>query len=390
MYYLAILRIISVLVIFFSLFVSSCSHLSLHYTEVNPTEELKHAPTEMNQSEIFILPTGTDVSIPHFDSDRVSNYQTLEYRSTLVQLSIDGQFLATNPDNNLIRVLKFPSLELLVDLTIPRAAVNGTQAIAFSHDNQLIAVGGLENRVDLFNLDTGSIIDSLYTEDVFSVPVMVSDLMFLPGDQNLIFASNNDNGGIASWSYTVHESSRYLTKPVQAISDIVCEDQIAALSWPTGNILETYQPLILFNLESFQFVDIQLNGVVGSSVQYFDSCSKIAAIIDGVVYVIDISDSTFIDLQDILGDELAVRLDVSSDGLLAVLTSESYLFPSDTIYDPFYKPEAKYVLSLIDVDTLEVFAQIPLFGITDIDITLDGSYLVIASLSQPLTIWKIQ
>ncbi len=361
----------------FLILVTSCSSMSIQYSKINPSEEPRFPTAETPTSEAI------------FETDRISIYRILEFSSKLSQFSLDDRYLATTPDNNLISVLKFPSLERVVDLIIPRSGLNGSNAIAFSQDNSLIAVGGLENRVDLLNMGTGSLIDSLNTDEVFPQPVSVSDLFFLPGEQKVIIASNKDNGGIALWSYSSHDSSRYFSKPVNSISDHACEDRIVASSWPTGIRLETDNPIILLNLETYQFTDIQLNGVVGSDVQFFSSCSKIAAIIDGVVYIIDIRDSTFTDLRDLIGDAVAVRMDVSQGGLLAILTSEAYSFPSDTIFGPYVEADARYVLSLVNLEANEIIDHIPLVGVTDIDLTADGAYLVVASHSRPVTIWRI-
>jgi WD40 repeat protein len=344
----------------------------------------------ITNTEVLPAPTPSTADLETTtEYNRVSIYQALGNKSSLAQLSLDDQYLAVTPDNNIVWVLKFPSLEHVIDISIPSSGLNYTYAIAFSHDNSFIATGGFEDRVDLFNMETGSIISSIDTEEIFPQSVSISDLIFLPGDQKLIIASNRDNGGIATWSFASHESSRYFSKPVNAIADFACEDRIVASSWPTGIRLETDQPLILLDLDTYQFTEIQVNGVVGSDVQFFDSCSKIAAIVDGVVYIIDMMDSTVTGLGALLGDALAVRMDVSQEGLLVVLASESYSFPSDTIIGPYFESDARYVLSLVDLAATEIIDQIPLVGVTDIDLTADGAYLVIASYSQPVTIWRI-
>jgi hypothetical protein len=115
--------------------------------------------------------------------------------STAIALTPDGQTLATSADKEkgIIKLWNLETGELLGNL-YSRHEVTST--ITFSADGQMLAAGGVDNRVQVWNVLTGKLLYS------FSCGVkfwQVKDVVFSP--EQRILASGAEDGTIKIWRY---------------------------------------------------------------------------------------------------------------------------------------------------------------------------------------------
>jgi WD40 repeat protein len=313
---------------------------------------------------------------------------SIDLPSRIVRFSKGGSWLALTPDNNNVLVIDPISGETIQQLDIQSAGENGTNAIDFSQDARFIATGGLEQRVDVFELETGTLVASLDTNNVFKSSVMIYDLIFDPRDDALIIASNWDLGGIAVWDFSKGTSSLIFTKPVNSITFDPSSSLVGLATWPTGITLETEVPIVLLDIHSGTFQEVPLTGVVGFDIKFESSLSQFYMAVDGDLYIADMENKKVIKKDyDIKG--AIIKLDVSQNGTLAILSSDDYLYPRDAIFGRFVRPSVEYQISLINIIQDAVFASFDVVGVSDFDLSPDGSLLAVADMKKGVSIWEI-
>jgi hypothetical protein len=110
--------------------------------------------------------------------------------------------------------------------------------------------------------------------------------------------------------------------------------------------------------------------------------------VDGDLYIADMENKKVIKKDyDIKG--AIIKLDVSQNGTLAILSSDDYLYPRDAIFGRFVRPSVEYQISLINIIQDAVFASFDVVGVSDFDLSPDGSLLAVADMKKGVSIWEI-
>ena len=319
----------------------------------------------------------------------------------LVKYSPDGRSLAVVPDLPPIELISARTGDTEATFEVPDGitGMGGSQALAFSPDGGVLAIGGREARVDVWLTQDSSLLASVELSTLFDYDPMdwfatVSDLAFV--DQHTLLVSAwEDTGGLVMWDPITGHHTQVFRKPVIDMAALPRTDLVALATQPVGLFAESDAPVVVFDLTARRirlalFEDDPATRPPGGyppsafSVSVSPDGRLLAAVVEFRLRLWDLVENReipFLTPEGLLFNQ--VRF--SPAGRLAAVTSTR----GNCINWIWVTDDAICALSIWDTATWTVLAQVDAPGVTTIDFSPDGTELASGGWDQVIHIWEV-
>lgn len=322
-------------------------------------------PTKVNFTQ---MPTIESTLTPSFPL-RLTQQKMLEIKSAHFAYAPNGQFIVIGYRDASV-LFDITTGKQLAEIKKPPATLAGTNVITFSPDGSLIAAGGLEETIYVWEWPAAQLVQEIDFHDV------VLDLEFSPDGNLLAAASAGENPHATIWSTKTWEEAGSLkasvtdlgfspSQPLLASAELVVtkEAEYAVRLWN----INTYQADGLFKLSS-----TSNQSYIGSAtaVAFSGDGKLLAAIVNDQLRIWDMRAQEEIEWPLSNLTSPLIRAIFSSRGDLATLDQ----FGTVTLLNPL---------------TGQILSATQIEGVRAVAFSPDGTHLLTGGSDINLQVWRV-
>ena len=336
-------------------------------------------------------PTATKETTPRATISPLQKIAELPTSGSGLAISDDGLFVGiTNANTGVLYVLDLKTQEVKWELTETSRTMTSYTALDFSPDNVLLAAGGVEQDVFIWDMTDGELTFRI------PVPFQTVDQVSFSSDSQLLAVSSNDGLRIYSTetgeladtfpspnivTYPISNNGEHFLKPSQAARWFVGEAVFVpnhtnllaiTINSPYAEENDKVGALYFWDMESQELQEI-LTGAFGDMIAISPNGQLLIAEIDGQLRGWDILNGTelFIQYTEEMGS--IQRIALANNSLLAMLNRDGVM----TLWNL-----EQELLIILDSDKF----------VTDVLFTPDNDLLVAGFAGEgdvPVEIWKL-
>lgn len=270
--------------------------------------------------------------------------------------------------SNVVSLFDITSGEHQIDLAVPVAPVTGLKAMDFSPDGALLAAGGLEQTVFVWDVGDERIVAELPFGDA------IVDVRFSGDGRALVASSAGESAHVTIWSVGSWVADQELSSATTSLASIAGDSSIAMgnLVFGSGGYAVTLVNVMSREIRGIFELPASSNRIYAGEVADVALSADrkfVAIIIDDEVRTWDLVANKELYSPEAEWPHKPIQIEYSSPGWWIILDD------SDTI-------------SIVDVRTDRLVLSQTLNGVRAFAVLPDGSGFVSGSQSEPVHLWR--